>query len=82
MHLSQWECFSFFFTTGQLILVNCQVLIYSPARTASQQGSGKVGRWKINFLSTQKYASCSAFLAFFASLNHIPKVLLLSDWLP
>uniref|UniRef100_A0A1U7VRZ8 NADH dehydrogenase [ubiquinone] iron-sulfur protein 4, mitochondrial n=1 Tax=Nicotiana sylvestris TaxID=4096 RepID=A0A1U7VRZ8_NICSY len=27
----------------------------SPARTASQQGSGKVGRWKINFLSTQKW---------------------------
>ncbi|KAJ0961424.1 hypothetical protein J5N97_000379 [Dioscorea zingiberensis] len=32
-----------------------RVLIYSPARTASQQGSGKVGRWKINFLSTQKW---------------------------
>nr|GLL38989.1 NADH dehydrogenase [ubiquinone] iron-sulfur protein 4, mitochondrial [Ipomoea trifida] len=32
-----------------------KVLIYSPARTASQQGSGKVGRWKINFLSTQKW---------------------------
>ncbi|GJY25724.1 hypothetical protein Tco_0400450 [Tanacetum coccineum] len=31
-----------------------KVLIYSPARTASQQGSGKVGRWKINFLSNQK----------------------------
>ncbi|WVZ21856.1 hypothetical protein V8G54_000400 [Vigna mungo] len=31
------------------------VVIYSPARTASQQGSGKVGRWKINFLSTQKW---------------------------
>ncbi|CAN6721760.1 unnamed protein product [Malus baccata var. baccata] len=31
------------------------VIIYSPARTASQQGSGKVGRWKINFLSTQKW---------------------------
>ncbi|KAF5766707.1 putative NADH:ubiquinone reductase (H(+)-translocating) [Helianthus annuus] len=32
-----------------------RVLIYSPARTATQQGSGKVGKWKINFLSTQKY---------------------------
>ncbi|GFP78894.1 NADH dehydrogenase [ubiquinone] iron-sulfur protein 4 mitochondrial [Phtheirospermum japonicum] len=32
-----------------------KVLIFSPARTASQQGSGKVGRWKINFLSTQKW---------------------------
>ncbi|PIN20440.1 NADH dehydrogenase [Handroanthus impetiginosus] len=32
-----------------------RVLIYSPARTASQQGSGKVGRWKINFLSTHKW---------------------------
>lgn len=31
-----------------------QVIIYSPARTATQQGSGKVGKWKINFLSTQK----------------------------
>uniref|UniRef100_A0A0D9X0X5 NADH dehydrogenase [ubiquinone] iron-sulfur protein 4, mitochondrial n=1 Tax=Leersia perrieri TaxID=77586 RepID=A0A0D9X0X5_9ORYZ len=32
-----------------------KVVIYSPARTASQQGSGKVGRWKINFVSTQKW---------------------------
>ncbi|CAN6450133.1 unnamed protein product [Victoria cruziana] len=32
-----------------------RVVIYSPARTATQQGSGKVGRWKINFLSTQKW---------------------------
>ncbi|KAK1291953.1 hypothetical protein QJS10_CPB17g02240 [Acorus calamus] len=32
-----------------------KVVIYSPARTASQQGSGKVGRWKINFMSTQKW---------------------------
>ncbi|GER30984.1 NADH dehydrogenase iron-sulfur protein [Striga asiatica] len=32
-----------------------RVQIYSPARTASQQGSGKVGRWKINFISTQKW---------------------------
>ncbi|KAI3751817.1 hypothetical protein L2E82_22908 [Cichorium intybus] len=32
-----------------------RVLIYSPARTASQQGAGKVGKWKINFLSTQKW---------------------------
>ncbi|KAB2082770.1 hypothetical protein ERO13_A05G210600v2 [Gossypium hirsutum] len=32
-----------------------RVIIYSPARTASQQGSGKVGKWKINFLSTHKW---------------------------
>ncbi|ONI33398.1 hypothetical protein PRUPE_1G421800 [Prunus persica] len=32
-----------------------RVIIYSPARTATQQGSGKVGKWKINFLSTQKW---------------------------
>ncbi|GFP90296.1 NADH dehydrogenase [ubiquinone] iron-sulfur protein 4 mitochondrial [Phtheirospermum japonicum] len=32
-----------------------RVQIFSPARTASQQGSGKVGRWKINFMSTQKW---------------------------
>ncbi|XVF59254.1 hypothetical protein PTKIN_Ptkin07bG0261100 [Pterospermum kingtungense] len=32
-----------------------RVLIYSPARTATQQGSGKIGKWKINFLSTQKW---------------------------
>ncbi|KAK1299638.1 hypothetical protein QJS10_CPB13g00545 [Acorus calamus] len=32
-----------------------RVVIYSPARTASQQGSGKFGRWKINFMSTQKW---------------------------
>ncbi|KAJ9170554.1 hypothetical protein P3X46_018653 [Hevea brasiliensis] len=32
-----------------------RVVIYSPARTATQQGSGKVGRWKINFMSTQKW---------------------------
>ncbi|KAM0937733.1 putative NADH:ubiquinone reductase (H(+)-translocating) [Dioscorea sansibarensis] len=32
-----------------------RVMIYSPARTATQQGSGKVGRWKINFMSTQKW---------------------------
>ncbi|KAI4337061.1 hypothetical protein L6164_015519 [Bauhinia variegata] len=32
-----------------------RVVIYSPARTASQQGSGKVGKWKIDFLSTQKW---------------------------
>ncbi|XVE95039.1 hypothetical protein REPUB_Repub02eG0061900 [Reevesia pubescens] len=31
-----------------------RVIIYLPARTASQQGSGKVGKWQINFLSTQK----------------------------
>ncbi|KAM7514423.1 hypothetical protein LguiA_004006 [Lonicera macranthoides] len=32
-----------------------QDVIYSPARTATQQGSGKVGKWKIDFLSTQKW---------------------------
>ncbi|XP_050266312.1 NADH dehydrogenase [ubiquinone] iron-sulfur protein 4, mitochondrial-like [Quercus robur] len=32
-----------------------RVIIYSPGRTATQQGSGKVGRWKINFMSTQKW---------------------------
>ncbi|EYU44504.1 hypothetical protein ABFS82_08G059000 [Erythranthe guttata] len=32
-----------------------KVLIVSPARTATQQGSGKVGGWKINFMSTQKW---------------------------
>ncbi|CAI0430681.1 unnamed protein product [Linum tenue] len=31
------------------------VVIYSPARTATQQGSGKLGKWKINFVSTQKW---------------------------
>ena len=50
------------FSMVTFILVNTQVLIYSPARTASQQGSGKVGRWKINFVSTQKYVSCCALL--------------------
>eukprot|EP00243_Klebsormidium_subtile_P004133 TRINITY_DN17913_c0_g1_i1.p1 TRINITY_DN17913_c0_g1~~TRINITY_DN17913_c0_g1_i1.p1 ORF type:complete len:172 (+),score=16.35 TRINITY_DN17913_c0_g1_i1:197-712(+) len=32
-----------------------KVLIYSPARTASQQGLSKVGRWKIGFDSTSKW---------------------------
>ncbi|GKV20058.1 hypothetical protein SLEP1_g30231 [Rubroshorea leprosula] len=32
-----------------------RVIIHSPARTASQQGSGKVGKWRIDFLSTQKW---------------------------
>ncbi|ONK59810.1 uncharacterized protein A4U43_C08F10940 [Asparagus officinalis] len=32
-----------------------RVIIYSPARTSSQQGSGKVGKWKINFMSIQKW---------------------------
>ncbi|KAG9147551.1 hypothetical protein Leryth_007332 [Lithospermum erythrorhizon] len=32
-----------------------KVVIFSPARTATQQGSGKVGKWKINFMSTQKW---------------------------
>lgn len=31
------------------------VYIYSPARTASQQGSSKTGKWKINFMSTEKW---------------------------
>uniref|UniRef100_A9NVA4 NADH dehydrogenase [ubiquinone] iron-sulfur protein 4, mitochondrial n=1 Tax=Picea sitchensis TaxID=3332 RepID=A9NVA4_PICSI len=32
-----------------------RVIIYSPGRTATQQGSGKLGKWKINFVSTQKW---------------------------
>ncbi|KAE9613077.1 hypothetical protein Lal_00027720 [Lupinus albus] len=32
-----------------------RVVIYSPARAATQQGSGKLGKWKINFVSTQKW---------------------------
>ncbi|XP_028090328.1 NADH dehydrogenase [ubiquinone] iron-sulfur protein 4, mitochondrial-like [Camellia sinensis] len=32
-----------------------RVVILFPARTATQQGSGKVGSWKINFMSTQKW---------------------------
>ncbi|CAL1395811.1 unnamed protein product [Linum trigynum] len=32
-----------------------RVVIYSPARAATQQGSGKVGRWFINFLSVHKW---------------------------
>lgn len=32
-----------------------KVIIYSPARTATQQGSGKLGKWKINFVSTLKW---------------------------
>ncbi|KAM7507213.1 hypothetical protein LguiA_017666 [Lonicera macranthoides] len=32
-----------------------QVVIFSPARSATQQGSGKLGKWKINFVSTQKW---------------------------
>ncbi|KAJ9186842.1 hypothetical protein P3X46_002371 [Hevea brasiliensis] len=32
-----------------------RVITYSPARTAIQQGSGKVGRWKIDFLFTHKW---------------------------
>lgn len=31
------------------------------SRTATQQGSGKVGKWKTNFLSTQKYAPLFTF---------------------
>ncbi|OVA05888.1 NADH dehydrogenase ubiquinone Fe-S protein 4 [Macleaya cordata] len=27
-----------------------RVVIYSPARTGTQQGSGKVGKWEINFM--------------------------------
>ncbi|KAK6125267.1 hypothetical protein DH2020_041011 [Rehmannia glutinosa] len=46
-----------------------RVQIFSPARTASQQGSGKVGRWKINFISTQKYAFFSCLLHFTLALN-------------
>uniref|UniRef100_A0A0D6R3W7 NADH dehydrogenase [ubiquinone] iron-sulfur protein 4, mitochondrial n=1 Tax=Araucaria cunninghamii TaxID=56994 RepID=A0A0D6R3W7_ARACU len=32
-----------------------KVVIWSPGRTPTQQGSAKVGNWKINFLSTQKW---------------------------
>ncbi|TXG56679.1 hypothetical protein EZV62_017992 [Acer yangbiense] len=32
-----------------------RVVIYSPARTATQQESGILGKWKINFMSTQKW---------------------------
>jgi len=32
-----------------------RVIIYSPGQTATQQGSGKLGKWKINFVSTQKW---------------------------
>ncbi|KAJ4832125.1 NADH dehydrogenase [ubiquinone] iron-sulfur protein 4, mitochondrial [Turnera subulata] len=32
-----------------------RVMIYSPSRSASQQGSGKLGKWHIDFLSTQKW---------------------------
>eukprot|EP00249_Psilotum_nudum_P010150 c22364_g1_i1 orf=764-1231(-) len=32
-----------------------KVVIYSPARTAMQQGACKTGRWKIDFLSTEKW---------------------------
>lgn len=32
-----------------------RVVIYSPARTASQQGSANTGKWKINFNSTDKW---------------------------
>ncbi|KAI3972762.1 hypothetical protein MKX01_019420 [Papaver californicum] len=30
-------------------------VIYSPAWSATQQGSGEVGKWKINFMSEQKW---------------------------
>ncbi|KAJ4903983.1 Uncharacterized protein Rs2_17934 [Raphanus sativus] len=30
-----------------------KVIIYSAARTPTQQGSGKLGKWKINFVSTK-----------------------------
>ncbi|GLJ29209.1 hypothetical protein SUGI_0576080 [Cryptomeria japonica] len=32
-----------------------RVIIYSPGRTPTQQGSAKVGTWKIDFMSTQKW---------------------------
>ncbi|KAM3365069.1 hypothetical protein ACQJBY_015064 [Aegilops geniculata] len=61
-----------------------KVLIYSPARTASQQGSGKVGRWKINFVSTQKYVSCCTLLVilFFLTGHTSQKPVMLSEGLP
>uniref|UniRef100_A0A7N0TEY0 NADH dehydrogenase [ubiquinone] iron-sulfur protein 4, mitochondrial n=1 Tax=Kalanchoe fedtschenkoi TaxID=63787 RepID=A0A7N0TEY0_KALFE len=40
---------------GEALMELGRVLIYSPARSATQQGSGKLGKWKINFLSTQKW---------------------------
>lgn len=55
--ISRLCCFSFQeLLTFQKLQSSVQVVIYSPARTATQQGSGKVGKWEINFLSTQKYA--------------------------
>ncbi|CAM6086108.1 unnamed protein product [Calypogeia fissa] len=35
--------------------LNRKVVIYSPARVASQQGAGNTGQWKISFESTQKW---------------------------
>lgn len=32
-----------------------KVVVYSPARHASQQGMGRMGQWKIRFDSTQKW---------------------------
>lgn len=68
------------------IVVLGQVLIFSPARTATQQGSGKVGRWKINFMSTQKYAFLPLLGAFHFYLYtqsnspSVPSVLLYSSF--
>ncbi|KAL0718492.1 hypothetical protein Bca4012_067814 [Brassica carinata] len=40
---------------GRPFSTDAVVIIYSPARTATQQGSGKLGKWKINFVSTLKW---------------------------
>lgn len=49
-----------FYQKYQLLNLNAwQVVIYSPARAATQQGSGKLGKWRINFMSTQKYVYLS-----------------------
>lgn len=49
------------------------MIIYSPARTATQQGSGKLGKWKINFVSTLKYETFfiqpSSFLVLLCNLK-------------
>ncbi|GMP27708.1 hypothetical protein CsSME_00003580 [Camellia sinensis var. sinensis] len=48
-----------------------RVVILSPARTATQQGSGKVGSWKINFMSTQKYVSSCFIVSVFTLLRSL-----------
>lgn len=67
--LSQWIRSYALCPFRQLIMFAHQVVIFSPARTASQQGSGKVGKWKINFMSTQKYVS--VYLPFLFSIKKL-----------